>query len=131
MTDPVRLQAFRDVLKLIERLPLERHRAIEGDADPFAHGHRHARRQIHYRVRTMMGQTDKNPLPGDEQEPQMSAWRVYWLSKLTGAMGRGSPYQDRRTAEAWAEYGNLEWPDVEHWVEEVALSELPQKEGTP
>lgn len=44
---------------------------------------------------------------------------VFWKSKLTGAEGHGGPI-DANVAEAWAEYGNVTYPELVHWTEPSA-----------
>lgn len=46
-------------------------------------------------------------------------YRVYWVSQVTGKSGMGEPLS-KADAEAWAEYGNKEYPDIWHFVREVS-----------
>ena len=49
----------------------------------------------------------------------MSMYRVMWRSKITGFCGRGEP-MSKENAQVWADWGNENHPDIEHWIEEEA-----------
>lgn len=46
-------------------------------------------------------------------------YRVFWASTITGKGGRGEPLESKEVANAWAEKGNKEYPEILHYVEEV------------
>ncbi len=31
----------------------------------------------------------------------------------------GAPMEDKELAQAWADYGNKEYPEISHWVEQI------------
>jgi hypothetical protein len=47
----------------------------------------------------------------------MPLYRVAWKYKAAGACGHGQWMSRREIAEAWAEQGNKDWPDIHHWVQ--------------
>ncbi len=47
-------------------------------------------------------------------------YRICWKSKQTGSTGQGEPvFSSREIAQTTADEFNKEYPDLEHWVEEV------------
>ena len=58
--------------------------------------------------------------PSVEQLAEMIAplYRVVWKSKLTGLTGCGEPVS-QGTAQALADRGNEQLPDIQHWIEEA------------
>jgi hypothetical protein len=48
----------------------------------------------------------------------MTRYRVAWKSNIGPSFdGHGKWVESRALAEAWAEAGNCEFPDLRHWVE--------------
>lgn len=49
----------------------------------------------------------------------MQKYIIVWRSKLTGATGQGQQSMDKKTADAWVERMNTEYPYITHWTQEV------------
>jgi alpha/beta superfamily hydrolase len=60
-----------------------------------------------------MGFEKINITPESQEQQKV---RIAWKSKATGAEGHGE-YMDMKTAEAWLEKANKEYPELEHWLE--------------
>lgn len=41
---------------------------------------------------------------------------VAWVSRVTGAEGKGTAIMSRVVAERWAEEANERWPELFHWA---------------
>lgn len=48
----------------------------------------------------------------------MAKYRVAWKHKTKNLSGHGSWQTCKEAVEAAVKNANLEWPEIEHWVEE-------------
>jgi hypothetical protein len=55
----------------------------------------------------------------DQNKTTVPSYRVCWRVGGEGDVQYGKPVSTREVAEAWALYGNREYPDLHHWVEEI------------
>lgn len=55
---------------------------------------------------------------------KMDKYRVYWVSTITGKGSKGEPLS-KADADAWAEHGNKENPELIHWIVEEEAEVAP------